>query len=45
MQDTFYITPEHLLRTQTSPVQARTMENMTLQKAIEDVKSRACIPS
>ena len=25
MQDTFYITPEYLLRTQTSPVQARTM--------------------
>jgi len=26
-QDSFYITPEILLRTQTSPVQARTMEN------------------
>jgi len=26
MQDTFYITPDILLRTQTSPVQARTME-------------------
>lgn len=26
MQDTFYIDPEHLLRSQTSPVQARTME-------------------
>ncbi|CAH0416354.1 phenylalanine--tRNA ligase subunit alpha [Periweissella fabaria] len=26
MQDTFYITPEILMRTQTSPVQARTME-------------------
>src|SRR5699024_5454511 len=27
MQDTFYITPEILMRTQTSPVQARTMES------------------
>lgn len=27
MQDSFYITEEFLLRTQTSPVQARTMEN------------------
>lgn len=26
MQDTFYINPENLLRTQTSPVQARTLE-------------------
>ncbi len=26
MQDSFYITPDLLLRTQTSPVQARTME-------------------
>jgi phenylalanyl-tRNA synthetase alpha chain len=26
MQDTFYITPDILMRTQTSPVQARTME-------------------
>ena len=32
MQDTFYITPEYLLRTQTSPVQARTMEKHDLQK-------------
>ena len=30
MQDTFYITPEYLLRTQTSPFQARTMEKGTL---------------
>jgi len=28
MQDSFYLTPEVLLRTQTSPVQARTMEKM-----------------
>ncbi|MCR4440719.1 MAG: phenylalanine--tRNA ligase subunit alpha [Peptococcaceae bacterium] len=28
MQDSFYITPEVLLRTQTSPVQARAMEKM-----------------
>ena len=27
MQDTFYITPEILMRTQTSPVQARTLES------------------
>ena len=27
MQDTFYITPENLMRTQTSPVQARTLES------------------
>ena len=29
MQDTFYITEEHVLRTHTSPVQIRTMENET----------------
>ncbi len=29
MQDTFYITPNELLRTHTSPVQARTMEKNT----------------
>lgn len=28
MQDTFYITEEYLLRTQTSPVQARTMQSL-----------------
>lgn len=28
MQDTFYITEEILMRTHTSPVQARTMERM-----------------
>ena len=32
MQDTFYITPEYLLRTQTSPVQARTMEKHDFTK-------------
>ena len=32
MQDTFYITPEYLLRTQTSPVQARTMEKHDFSK-------------
>lgn len=32
MQDTFYITPEILLRTQTSPVQARTMEQHDFSK-------------
>ena len=32
MQDTFYITPEFLLRTQTSPVQARTMEKHDFSK-------------
>lgn len=32
MQDTFYITQEHLLRTQTSPVQARTMEKHDFTK-------------
>lgn len=32
MQDTFYITPEVLMRTQTSPVQARTMEQHDFSK-------------
>jgi phenylalanyl-tRNA synthetase alpha chain len=32
MQDTFYITPEILMRTQTSPVQARTMEQHDFSK-------------
>lgn len=32
MQDTFYITSEYLLRTQTSPVQARTMEKHDFSK-------------
>ena len=32
MQDTFYISDEMLIRTHTSPVQARTMENTIFQK-------------
>lgn len=32
MQDTFYVDAEHLLRTQTSPVQARTMEQHDFEK-------------
>ncbi|MCC7668331.1 MAG: phenylalanine--tRNA ligase subunit alpha [Leuconostoc pseudomesenteroides] len=32
MQDTFYITPEILLRTQTSPVQSRSLEKHDLSK-------------
>jgi phenylalanyl-tRNA synthetase alpha chain len=32
MQDTFYITPEILMRTQTSPVQARTLEQHDFSK-------------
>ncbi len=35
MQDSFYITPEVLLRTHTSPVQARTMEKMKPQYPIK----------
>lgn len=35
MQDSFYITPEVLLRTQTSPVQARTMEKMRPQLPVK----------
>lgn len=35
MQDSFYITPEVLLRTHTSPVQARTMEKMKPQIPIK----------
>ncbi len=35
MQDSFYITPEVLLRTHTSPVQARTMEKMKPQVPIK----------
>ena len=35
MQDSFYITPEVLLRTHTSPVQARTMEKMKPQLPIK----------
>ena len=32
MQDTFYVNPENLLRTQTSPVQARTLEKYDFSK-------------
>jgi len=35
MQDSFYITPEVLLRTHTSPVQARTMEKMKPQVPVK----------
>ena len=35
MQDSFYISPEVLLRTHTSPVQARTMEKMRPQLPVE----------
>jgi len=35
MQDSFYITPEVLLRTHTSPVQARTMEKLKPQVPIK----------
>lgn len=35
MQDSFYITPEVLLRTHTSPVQARTMEKMRPQVPVK----------
>ena len=35
MQDTFYITDEILLRTQTSPVQIRTMQAMKGQAPVK----------
>ena len=43
MQDTFYITEETLLRTHTSSVQARTMENNKEKGPIKIICPGKCI--
>lgn len=46
MQDTFYITEEILLRTHTSPVQARAMDAHDFSKGpLKMISIRACVPS
>ena len=43
MQDTFYITDEYLLRTHTSPVQARTMQSREPNSPIRMIAPRYCL--
>ncbi|MGT2772479.1 phenylalanine--tRNA ligase subunit alpha [Streptococcus marimammalium] len=43
MQDTFYITEEVLLRTHTSPVQARTLDNHDFSKGALKMISPGCV--
>jgi phenylalanyl-tRNA synthetase alpha chain len=45
MWDSFYITPEILLRTQTSPVQVRTMEKMAPQHTGADYCAGQSLPA
>lgn len=45
MQDTFYISEEVLIRTHTSPVQARTMETHDFSKGPRDDLTRESFPS